>query len=273
MKSTIVTTIAAVLVFAFFPTGAFAHGSGNDVKLHINPRWSECSFEIDPMLTQENWHQFTKEAGMVSYFRPLTDAKPMGVGNYEFSILQWQTAFDDRKAAWNDTFVHPDSVHWLKESDRLGFPGLTLRTGITDNMDVAAYLTKSPGANYGFWGGQVQYNVVNDVENDWAVSSRLSFNSLYGPEDFDFTVYGLDLLASKDIDVYSDWITVSPYAGASMYVARAHETTSKVSLSDENVAGVQGTVGAVAQISFVTLAMEYNAAVVSTLSFKIGIGF
>ncbi|MEW5799334.1 MAG: hypothetical protein AB1728_10030 [Bacteroidota bacterium] len=273
MKDTIFNTIAAAVVFALFPSEASAHGSGNDVNLHINPRWSECSFQLDPSLTQQAWHQFAKEAGMVSYFRSLTDAKPMGVGHYEFSILQWQTAFDDRKDAWNDTFVHPDSVHWLKESARLGFPGLTFRTGITDNIDVAAFVTKSPGANYGFWGGQVQYNIVNNVENDWAISSRLGFNSLYGPEDFNFTVYGLDLLASKEFAVYSDWITVSPYAGTSIYLASAHEITSKVTLSDENVAGVQGTIGAVAQISFAKLAVEYNAAVVNTLSFKIGIGF
>ena len=39
----------------------------------------------------------------------------MGRGKFEVSVLQWQTDIDDHDAAWNDTFVHPDSVHWLFE--------------------------------------------------------------------------------------------------------------------------------------------------------------
>jgi len=273
MKDTIFTKLAAALVFTLFQTTAFANGGSKDVKLHINPRWKECSFQLDPALTQKAWHQFTREAGLVAYFRSLTDAKPMGVGNYELSILDWETAIDDTRDAWNDTFVHPDSTHWLKEGSRLGFPGLTFRTGITNRIDIGAYWTKSPGANYGFWGGQVQYNLVNDLEKKWAASSRFSFISLHGPEDFDLRVYGLDLLASKEYAVYSDWVSVSTYAGVSTYLSSSHETTAAVSLEDEKILGVQGMVGAVAQISIARLAMEYNFAAVNSLSFKLGIGF
>jgi hypothetical protein len=155
----------------------------------------------------------------------------------------------------------------------LGFPGLTFRAGITNRIDVGAYWTKNPGANYGFWGGQVQYNVVNDLERNWAASARLSFVSLYGPEDLDLTVYGLDLLASKEFAVFSDWVSVSPYAGVSTYLSNSHETTTAVSLKDEKVLGVQGMVGAVTQISIARLAVEYSFAAVNSLSFKLGIAF
>jgi hypothetical protein len=56
--------------------------------LHVNPRWRECSFQLDAGLTQSEWREFTKEAGLVVTFRPLTDAKPLGVGNFEVSLLQ-----------------------------------------------------------------------------------------------------------------------------------------------------------------------------------------
>jgi hypothetical protein len=273
MKSTIINALAAALVLTLFQFKASAHGGSKDVRLHVNPRWKECSLQLDPALTQQAWHQFTKEAGLVAYFRPLTDAKPMGGGSFEFSILDWETGIDDAQDAWNDTFVHPDSTHWLKESDKLGFPGLTFRAGITNRIDVGAYWTKNPGANYGFWGGQVQYNVVNDLERNWAASARLSFVSLYGPEDLDLTVYGLDLLASKEFAVFSDWVSVSPYAGVSTYLSNSHETTTAVSLKDEKVLGVQGMVGAVTQISIARLAVEYSFAAVNSLSFKLGIAF
>jgi hypothetical protein len=245
----------------------------HDPKLHINPRWSECSFQLDPSLTQEAWHQFTREAGLVAYFRPLTDAKPMGVGHFEVSVLQWQTAFDDAKPAWNDTFVHPDSAHWLKEGSRLPFPGLTARVGITDKLDVGVYFTKNPNANYGFLGGQLQYNLLNNLEKKWSASARASFISMYGPEDLNLTTYGLDVLASKEFPIYSDWASISPYAGVSTYLSNSHEKTDKVNLQDEHVVGGQAMVGAVLKLSVARLGVEYNIAKLNTLSFKIGVAF
>lgn len=199
--------------------------------------------------------------------------KPMGPGNYEFSILEWEAGIDDTDDAWNDTFVHPDSVHYLFDGDALGFPGLTFRSGITEQIDVAAYWIKNPGANYGYWGGQVQYNFVNDLEKNWAASARFGFTSMYGPKDFDHTVYGVEVLASREYTVYSDWISISPYVGVSSFLSRAHETTSAVNLKDENVLGVQGTIGTATNISMARLAVEYNFSVVNSLSFKLGIGF
>lgn len=273
MKRNMITIVTLVLVFTLFHSTVFAHGSDKNVKLHINPRWKECSFQLDAALTQQVWREFTNEAGLVAYFRPLKDAQPIGAWNYEFSILQWNTAFNDRKSAWNDTFVHPDSVHYLKDGERLGFPALTLRTGITDKMDVGVYWMKSPGANYGFWGGQFQYNIMNDAAHQWAASARVSFATMYGPQDFDLNVYGIDLLASKRYAVYSDWISMTTYAGVSTYLTRTHETSAVVNLNDENVAGVQGMVGVTTQLSMANIAIEYNVATVSTLSFKIGVGF
>lgn len=273
MKNNIITAIAAGFLLTVFPLTALAQHGEKDVTLHVNPRWSECSFQLDPSLTQEAWRQFTREAGLVIYFRPLSDARPMGVGNYELSILNWQTAFDDTDPAWNDTFVHPDSVHWLKEGDRLQIPGFVFRAGVSERIDVNAYWVKNPGANYGFWGGQVQYAFVNDIDNALAASARLSFVSLYGPYDFDFTTYGMEVLASKEFGVYSDWVFVSTYAGISAYLSRSHETAPVVDLKDERILGMRGMIGVATRISFARLALEYNAAAVNSISFKVGVGF
>src|SRR4051812_19433586 len=84
-------------------------------KLHVSPRWEECSIQLDSALTQTAWRQFTGEAGLVAYFRPLEDARPMGKRRFELSIVQWKTGIKSASPAWNDTFVHPDSTHWLFE--------------------------------------------------------------------------------------------------------------------------------------------------------------
>jgi hypothetical protein len=263
------------VAFAMYGTSTFslAQHSHDGTELHINPRWSECSFQLDPSLTQDAWHQFTKEAGLVAYFRPLTDAKPMGAWNFEVSVLEWKTKFDDNDEAWNDTFVHPDSVHWLKEGSRLPFPGLMARVGITDKLDVAGYFTKSFGANYGFWGAQVQYNLLNDLEKNWSASTRLSFTAMYGPEDLKFNTYGVDVLASKEFPLYFTWASIAPYAGVSAYLASSRETTEKVDLHNENVIGGQAMVGAVLKLSIARIGVEYNVAKLNTISFKIGVAF
>lgn len=266
-------TFFAALTLALLPSMSFAHGGGKKVKLHVNPKWKQCSFQLDSSLTQHAWREFTQEAGLVAYFRPLSDARPLGVGNYEVSILQWTTGIDESKDAWNNTFVHPDSTHWLTGGEPLVFPGLMFRTGVTERLDVGAYWTRSPGANYGFWGGHVQYNLANETSGMLTAATRLSFISLYGPKDLDLTVYGADVLVSKKFAVWKRFASISPYVGASVYLSDAHEKTAAVDLHDETVVGLQGMVGAVAQISIARLAVEYNMARIRSLSFKIGVSF
>jgi hypothetical protein len=263
------TTVVVTLAVALLPTTLAGQSSGRP-KLHVNPRWEECSFQLDPALTRAAWHQFTEEAGLVVSFRPLSDARPMGRGHFEVSLLQWGAGIDDSDAAWNDTFVHPDSTHWLFEGDRLQFPGFMLRAGIGDQTDFGLYVTKNLRANYGFYGAQLQRSLIGIPTSDWAAAARVSFVAMYGPDDLDFTLYGIDLLASRTT-TFSRW-AVSPYAGVSTYLARSHEKSAVLSLDDESVAGAQGVVGVAVQVSGLRLAAEYGVAQVNSLSFKVGFG-
>ena len=269
MRPRKLTAALALAALALVHTPAAAQ-SGRP-QLHVNPRWKECSFQLDPSLTQSAWHQFTQEAGLVAYFRPLSDARPMGKGHFELSMLQWQTGIDDADAAWNDTFVHPDSTHWLFEGSGLAFPGLMLRAGVAGSTDVGLYLTRTFAANYGFYGLQLQRSLVRDSTDDWAAAARVSFVSMYGPEDLDFTVYGVDLVASRKVDVWQ-WAAVSPYVGVSTYLSTSHEKTAAVTLDDERVPGAQAMAGAAVQLSMARLGVEYSAARVRSLSLKVGIG-
>jgi hypothetical protein len=270
MKRTTLTTAAMALALIQAPASAQHTHTHDGPPLHINTKWKECSFQIDPSLTQAAWRQFTQEAGLVVYFRPVADARPMGRGNFELSAVRWETGIDDADAAWNDTFVHPDEHHSLFEGSRQSVPGLMLRAGVSNSTDVGVYFTKSPGANYGFAGAQVQYNLLRTA-SDWAASARGSFVTIYGPEDLDFAVYGVDLVASRTFAL-ARWASVSPYAGVSTYLASSHEKTSAVALRDERLVGMQTTAGASLQLTKARLGVEYNVAKVPTVSFKVGFG-
>ena len=234
--------------------------------LHTNERWKNCSFLIDPALTQDAWHEFVSEVGPVMYLRPLSTARPLGKGRLELAALASATRIDQTKSAWNDTFSHPDPDHPLTEGSSLNIPGLMVRAGVTDRVDVAAYGTKSIGANYGIVGAQLQYNVVNDATRNLAAAVRATGVRLVGPEDLSASVYGVDLLVSRTVRF------LSPYAVVSGHLSRGQEHTSKVDLADENVLGAQGTLGVAAKLSMLTLGAEYHAAKVSGYAVKISVG-
>lgn len=217
--------MAAQITPVFHVGGGHDHGGSGaeNPDLHVNSRWKECSFQLDATLTQGAWRQFTREAAVVTYFRPLTGAKPMGKGNFDVSVVQWKTAIDDRDDAWNDTFVHPDSTHWLFEGSGLQFPGITARAGVSSSTDVGLYFTKSPGANYGFYGAQVQQSLARDGWRKVSAAARLSFVSMYGPKDLEFSVFGADLLASTEFSVLGGRAALSPYAVVSGSLAMSHE--------------------------------------------------
>jgi hypothetical protein len=264
--------VAIAMAVIRTPAAAQGHADGHGrPHLHGNGKWKECSIQLAPTLTQGAWRQFTQEAGLVAYFRPLVDAEPLGRGRVEVSAVQWETAIDDADDAWNDTFVHPDAEHYLFEGSGLKFPGIMVRAGVSARTDVGLYVTKNPKANYGFVGGQLQRGLVGGEGRRWHASARVSFVSLYGPEDADLTVYGTDLVASRKLTL-TRWAEVSPYVGVSGYLSTSHEKTAAVALHDERVAGAQAMAGAVLQLSKARLAAEYNAAKVRTVSVKVGFG-
>jgi hypothetical protein len=260
-----------IAMLATFPSIVMAQ-AGHRVHLHVSDRWEECAFQLHPSLTQEAWHQFAREAGLVTYFRPLRDAAPMGARKFEISVVQSLIGIDHQDAAWNDTFVHPDSTHWLYEGSGLPVPGLMARAGVTDRLDVGAFFTMNPRSNYGFAGGQVQYNVVQQSSAGVDASVRASMVSLFGPSDLDVTVYGLDLVTSRRFPLFAR-ASLAPYVGVSGYLSSAREKSSVVDLRDEHVAGVHALVGVVARVSVLQVAVEYDAARVQSRTMRVGVGF
>jgi len=252
-------------------TGCILPLTAQHAHLHVNPEWEECSIQLDSSLSQTSFHQFTKEAAMVVYFRPLTGAATLEPGRVELSILQWNTGIDENSSAWNETFVHPDSAHYLIGGDFLPFPGLTLRAGIAENMDAGVYWTKNPGANYNILAGQVQYALQNDTTRNWAFAARAGFSTIYGPDDLGYDVFGVDMLASREFSFLQNHLSLTPYALGGVSLAHGHERSEVVSLKDENVLGLQGALGLEAKVWFLRLGAEYNVSVVNTFSYKLGI--
>lgn len=239
--------------------------SGSDVYWHIDPNVQTCSMVIDPSLTQDQWHRFTQQVGAIASFKSLAPARTLGRKRFRVAVDAGSTPVDQHDLAWINTFTHPDAECPL--GDAIRYPALRARYGVSDRMDVGAYWTTAPSANYGMAGGEVTYAFLQDSGKSPAAAVRASFTILTGVPDFSMGIYSLDALASKDVQ------KLTPYAGIRTSLAIGTETTAKVDLRGERVAIAQGFFGATYSLWVFDLAAEYDVSTVNTFALAVGYGF
>jgi hypothetical protein len=259
MKSKTCSKIAIAFVALCFISITHAQ------ELHVNHDIKSCSIELDPSLTQGQFHKFTREAGQVFTFKLMSPAEPLGAKKFQIGIDYAITSINDADPAWNNTFSHPHETHYL--GDQLAFPKLFARMGVSDRVDVGFYFTKNPDANYGFMGGEIKYALFMKPEKPLAMAVRTTYATLLGVEDLNYHLLGVDLSASKKIGM------LTPYLGIGANLGRAIETTSKINLHNETVLTPRGIIGTQLSLSFLSLTAEMDVAAVSTFSLRTGFKF
>ncbi len=256
---------AAVTLLALVLFVSRSRAQSDNVYWHISPDVKSCSMVIDPSLTQEQWHTFTKQVGAISSFKSLASASTLGAMNFRVAIDYGRTPVDQHDPAWINTFTHPDADCPL--GDAVTYPALRVGMGLTDQMDIGAYGTVAPGANYGMLGGEVKYAFLRETERSPAAAVRASATFLTGVPDFDLNIYSVEALTSKTFGRFS------PYVGVRTSLAVGKETTSKVDLKTETIPVVQGYAGVSVNVWVLSIATEYNISAVNTLALAIGVAF
>jgi hypothetical protein len=265
MKNKLVSAIANASIIFVLVSTSNAQGNGSDVYWHIDPSVKSCSMVIDPSLTQAQWKVFVKQVGAISTFKSLASADPLGKMNFNIGIDNSHTPIDQHNLAWINTFTHPDADCPL--GDAISIPTIRARMGVSDNMDIGAYWTTAPGANYGMVGGEFRYRFSKESETLPAAAVRTSVSILTGVSDFDFNAYSVELIASKKIAMFT------PYVGFRGSLAVGTETTPKVHLDKESVFFAQGYAGVSSSIWVFTVAAEYNVSQVNTFALAVGVNF
>lgn len=266
-KIILFTLLILTLCGAFFTVKtSFAHHTGDhSVVLHTNNRWEECAIDLDPSLTQGEFHDFIGEVSELMYFRPLAGAKPLGKFNFEITLEQRSAKIEDWEPKWNNTFSHPHHDHTLVGDDHiLSIPGLRGRMGITDKTDLELFLMVNPNSNYGFAGAAVKYAIIDDPGSKWGASVRGSYMKLLGVEDMDLNQIAADFVVSRDI-----WL-FRPYAGGGLALSYGVETTDKVDLSSETALSPMALIGTQFIWKYFTAGIEQSFGRLSITSFKIG---
>ena len=262
----IATVLLLLLLMALltllFTAAAYAQG---EVYWHIDPSVETCSMVIDPSLTQDEWHRFTKQIGAILSFKSLASAETLGKMHFYVGVDDSYTPVDQHDPAWINTFTHPDEDCPL--GDDISYPTIRARMGVSDDIDVGAYWTTAPHSNYGGVGVEVKYAIQKESDNRPAAAVRASASILTGVPDFDMNVYSLEVMTSKKI------ASITPYVGFRESLSVGTVTTSKVDLHKENVFIPQGYLGVSYSIWKLNLAAEYNISSVNTFAVAIGLVF
>lgn len=252
-----------------------AHGSSSDpdVELHVfenGETWTSCSFQIHESLTQQQFNQFAREAGSITYFHGLSGASQLEKGKFEVTLGNTYTPIDQTSGAWNNTFAHPaaeegGAPHWL--GDQVMIPHLRARMGIGRKWELGGYITRDFNANYGFYGWELKRS--KEIREDAGAYSalRLSHSELFRPEDIKLKTFALDWTFSKK------WDYLEVYGGLSGARTVARERSDKVDLKREKVWSPTVLAGAQFQYKWAVLGVQGEYGVVNTAAMKVGVSF
>jgi hypothetical protein len=269
-------SVAILFLLTGFTTQAqsvLKHGDGDpNVTLHVASGIDMCDFDISPALNQSEWAKATREIGSAIYLEPLASSRPLGKGKWSLQLESNTFHVDQESGAWNNTFHHPDSTHYLTGSNgRLLVPGLRFRIGVNDRMDVGVYYTSAKpfGAKYGFLGFDCKYALLNTTEKGWSAAVRGSYAMDANIKDFNISSTGLELLTGKRL-----FRLFTPYAGVATNWNYGREKTSDVALANESNFGFRGIVGLEFRWRFLDFAYECQLGDgMAQRSLKIGVVF
>lgn len=260
------TRVILVALVSLVPTLTLARGSNADTadpNLHVNPNLKDCSVQFAPELTQEAFGRFVREFGSVSAFKMMAPPATLGRKHVAVEIQQLNFTVDEHSDAWNDTFYHPTAYHELG-SDK-SFPMLRVRAGVSDNVDVGAFYSANPNANYGWFGLDVKYAMLRQSERTpVTLALRGAYTKTLYVDEMDMHTVTADIAAGH---AFRNLIT--PYVGLGADGVLARETSQAVNLQTETQFVPHAVGGLELRFWHVALGGEVQVAALTSLQLQV----
>jgi hypothetical protein len=228
--------IVAMYVVLLLPATALA-GHPFDPNLNVDPSVEDCSVRFAPDLTQAAFRRFAREFGSVSAFKQASPPTTLGQWGFSAGVEYISFSVEDKSAAWNDTFTHPDGHHPLGANQ--AFPKLRLRVGVTDELDVGAFYTENPEANYGWLGLEAKYGILRQGEDmPIALAVRGAYTKTLYVADMNMHALSADVSVGRTF-----WKVFTPYLGLGSDAVLVRETSDAVDLQSERLVVPHATAG------------------------------
>lgn len=258
--------IALGLVAALAQSTASAQSGGGKPQLHVGTAYSSCYFELHPELTQVEFAEFAGELGAIMRLAQLGDTNTLGKHKFDVSLQYTTTRIDDSKGAWNNTMSHPAADHYLGES--IALPRVVARIGVSDRVDIGAWGTLNPQANYGVVGVDTKIALLRQGPGrPVTVSIRPSLSSLVGPSDVWVGNTSVDLSVGRAFG------PVSPYVGVTGSSLLAVERSSVVDLKPASAEDLIGYAGIAYRWRKMVAAAEVEKGDLTRYGFRLGTQF
>ena len=192
--------------------------------LHVDPSLRDCEVKFAPTLTQGAFSRFAREFGSVSAFKQVASPGTLGKGRVLIGVEMIRFQVDEWADAWNDTFYHPNAEHPLGATKT--FPKLKLRVGVTDRVDVGAFYTENPNANYGWLGLDGKYALLTERdERPVSLAVRGAYTKTLYVRDMDMHALTADVSVGRRL-----WRGLRTYAGLGADGVFVRETSDAVGL-------------------------------------------
>jgi hypothetical protein len=230
----------------------------------VDGSYPECHVRFAANLTQGAYRRFVREFGSVSAYKQMAPASTLGRGNVSFGIEMMSFQVDHWSDAWNDTFAHPDEHHEL--GPRQEFPKLKLRVGVTDDLDVGAFWTRNPHANYGWVGVDGKYRLMSqDDAKPVSLAVRGAYTRTLYVSDMDMHALTADVSVERRFGRL-----LRPYVGIGADGVFARETSGIVDLRSETTVVPHLLSGVDVTLGRVTLGAEYTWGARSSMQVQVG---
>jgi hypothetical protein len=242
---------------AIFAPGALAHDG-----LNVNASNETCDIQFSADLTQDAFERFTREIGDIVVHKS-GGTGVLRPGEVELAIAYSSTPIDQRSAAWNETFHHPDAEHDL--GDAIQLPMIYGRFGLGRSMDLGAYFSGNPSASYRLTGLGLKRNVLEGATSAADLAVSLDWGLLFGPDDTTIHALGTDLHASRS------WKAITGYASAGATWAHGVERSPLVDLQTEDPLTAHWSVGLSPRVwRHVGVDLRARFASVNTFELRVG---
>lgn len=217
--------------------------------------------QVGSDLTQSEFKDLTRQAGLVISYNPLSPAEPLGIFGFDVGIEVAVVDIDQQKSYWKDAVDDSDVPSYIP------LPKLHAQLGLPLGIDVGLVYSKVPIINLSVIGGEVKWAFLKGGMTWPAVAVRGSYTQLLGVNDLDLSTFGADLSISKG------FAFITPYVGIGQVWIRSAEHTSLVDLDSESVTATKGFLGAKISIVLVNLVVEYDIAEIPTYNLRANISF
>jgi len=235
-----------------------------DPPLHVDPSVEDCEVHFSPELTQPAYARFVREFGSASAFKQMGTPEVVHRRGISVAIEYMRFRVDEHADAWNDTFTHPDPMHYLG-SDK-DIPKLKLRVGIGGHTDLGAYYSMNPMSNFGWIGIDAKHAFLRQgPDMPLTLSVRGAYTKTLFIDDMDMHAVSADVSVGRTFRY-----RITPYLGAGTDAVLARETSSVVDLDTEYQVAPHAFAGLEVAVRHLTIGAEAHYATIPSAHAQVG---